>query len=54
MNPETPYDTIAAAEAELTTAGYKRDVQRAMWINGNSQARVVRNPVTNKFHIFSK
>lgn len=47
----TRYDTIAAAEAALTQAGFKRDVQSAMWVSGNDRAKVIRDSGDGKFLI---
>lgn len=38
------FNTIAQAEAALVVEGYKRDVQRALWVNQDGKtAKVVRN-----------
>lgn len=38
----TTYATIAEAEAVITAAGYVRDSQRHIWVNGSKTAKVVR------------
>jgi len=38
------YPTIAAAEKAITDAGYIRDSQRHIWVNGAKTAKVVRTP----------
>lgn len=44
MTEATTYPTIAAAEVVLVQAGYKRDVQRALWVNeAGATAKVVRD-----------
>lgn len=36
------YATIAEAEGAITAAGYVRDSQRHVWVNGQKTAKVVR------------
>lgn len=38
----TTYATIAEAEKAITDAGYVRDAQRHIWVNGVKTAKVVR------------
>ena len=42
MTDETAYATIAEAEKAITAAGYQRDAQRHVWVNGTKTAKVVR------------
>lgn len=50
------YETVAAAEADILAAGYKRDTQRAMWVkDGAPHVRVIRTEwPPNKFQISSR
>lgn len=43
------YNTIAEAEAAIVAAGYVRDAQRHIWVNGNRTAKVQRSKNNVKF-----
>ena len=42
------YDTIALAVAAITAAGYVRNTQRHIWVNGNRTAKVQRTKPDDK------
>lgn len=41
LNEQQTYPTIALAEAAIAAAGYVRDSQRHVWVNGNKACKVV-------------
>lgn len=45
------YPTIAAAEAAIVAAGYKRDVQRALWVNVAGKTAKVKYDSPGKFYV---
>jgi hypothetical protein len=47
----TYYETIALAEKAITDAGYVRDSQRHIWVNGNKTAKVMREGPSYKFYV---
>lgn len=48
----TTYATIAMAEAAIVAAGYRRDIQRATWVNeAGKTAKVMRDAVSGRFYV---
>jgi hypothetical protein len=45
------YDTIALAEKAITDAGFTRDTQRHIWVNGSKTAKVMREGPPYKFYV---
>jgi hypothetical protein len=45
------YETIALAEKAITDAGYVRNGQKHIWVNGSKTAKVVREGPPWKFYV---
>lgn len=45
------YPTVALAEQAIINAGYRRDAQRALWVNAQGKTAKVVREVPGKFYV---